>query len=158
MQFTENLFATIHFRISSTHMLPKQTKIRRRVILPAVLYTCKIWVFTLTLHRQLERPLKCLSGLSEEKNTVPQQAPKFKCPTCSRNLAFKGSICWWLRGKKLIKDVKDKVCRKLYGPRSGEVTGERKKFHNEEHHTYWTETVTGMGETTNTYRVLVGKF
>jgi hypothetical protein len=65
------------------------------------------------------------------------------------------------------------VLRRIFGPRSDEVTGDWRKLHNEElHNLYsspniirmiklrrmrWAGHVVRMGETRNSYRILVGK-
>jgi hypothetical protein len=65
------------------------------------------------------------------------------------------------------------VLRGIFGPKRDEVTGGRRKLHNEElHNVYsslsiiimtksrrmrWTEHVARMGEKRNAYRILVGK-
>jgi hypothetical protein len=67
----------------------------------------------------------------------------------------------------------NRVLRRIFGPRRGEVTGEWKKLHNEELHDLysspsiirimkarrmrWTGHVAQMGEKRNAHRLLVGK-
>jgi hypothetical protein len=67
----------------------------------------------------------------------------------------------------------NRVLRRIFGPKRDEVTGERKKLHNEElHELYsspsiirrikarrmrWAGHVVRMGEKRNAYRLLVGK-
>jgi hypothetical protein len=66
----------------------------------------------------------------------------------------------------------NRVLRKIFGPKSDEVTGERRKLHNEEPHDLysspsiiriiksrrmrWAGHVSRMGEKRNAYRLLVG--
>jgi hypothetical protein len=66
-----------------------------------------------------------------------------------------------------------RVLRRIFGPKRDEVTGDRRKLHNEElHNLYslpsiirmmksrrmrWAGHVTHMGEKNNAYRILVGK-
>jgi hypothetical protein len=68
---------------------------------------------------------------------------------------------------------KNRVLRKIFGPKRNKVTGERRKLHNEELHDLysspsiirimksrsmrWAEHVARMGEKRNAYRLLVGK-
>jgi hypothetical protein len=67
----------------------------------------------------------------------------------------------------------NRVLRRIFGPKRDEVTGERRKLHNEELHDLysspsiiriieatrmrWAEHVTRTGEKRNAYRLLVGK-
>jgi hypothetical protein len=67
----------------------------------------------------------------------------------------------------------NRVLRRIFGPKRGEVTGEWRKLHNEEFHILysspniirqiilrrmrWAGHVAHMGEERNVYRVLVGK-
>jgi hypothetical protein len=67
----------------------------------------------------------------------------------------------------------NRVLRRIFGPRRDDVTGDRKKLHNEElHNLYsppniirfiksrmmrWAGHVAQMGETRNAYKILVGK-
>jgi hypothetical protein len=67
----------------------------------------------------------------------------------------------------------NRVLRRMFGPKRDEVTGERRKLHNEELHSLysspdiirqnksrrmrWAGYVAGMGEGRKLYRVLVGK-
>jgi hypothetical protein len=67
----------------------------------------------------------------------------------------------------------NRVLRKIFGPKTDEVTGEWRKLHNEElrdlysspsiiriikeRRMIWAGHVTRMGEKRNTYRLLVGK-
>jgi hypothetical protein len=67
----------------------------------------------------------------------------------------------------------NRMLRRIFGPRSDEVTGDWRKLHNEElHNLYsspniirmiksrrmrWAGHVARMGETRNAYRILVGK-
>jgi hypothetical protein len=67
----------------------------------------------------------------------------------------------------------NRVLRRIFGPRRGEVTGDWRKLHDEELHSLyssphiirmiksrrmrWAGQVTRMGEARNAYRILVGK-
>jgi hypothetical protein len=68
---------------------------------------------------------------------------------------------------------KKRVLRRIFGPKRDEVTGDRRKLHNQELHGLysspniikmiktrmmrWAGQVARMGEMRNTYRILVGK-
>jgi hypothetical protein len=68
----------------------------------------------------------------------------------------------------------NRVLRRIFGPKRDEVTGESRKFHNEELHILylspdiirqvtsrrmrWAEHVARMGEERKVYKVLVGKW
>ncbi|KAJ4426501.1 hypothetical protein ANN_27315 [Periplaneta americana] len=78
-----------------------------------------------------------------------------------------------LREEHTLKVFENKVLRKIFGAKRDEVTGERRKLHNTELHTLysspdiirniksrclrWAGHVARMGESTNAYRVLVGR-
>jgi hypothetical protein len=66
----------------------------------------------------------------------------------------------------------NRVVRRIFGPKRGEVTGEWRKLHNEERHLYsspdiirqvksrrmrWAGNVARLGEERKIYKVLVGK-
>jgi hypothetical protein len=67
----------------------------------------------------------------------------------------------------------NRVLRRIFGPRRDEATGDWRKLHNEEFYKFcsspniirviksrrmrWTGHVARMGETTNAYRISVGK-
>jgi hypothetical protein len=69
--------------------------------------------------------------------------------------------------------MQNRAPRRIFGPKRDEVTGDWRKLHNEElHNLYsspsiiimikskrmrWARNVARMGETWNTYRILVGK-
>jgi hypothetical protein len=78
-----------------------------------------------------------------------------------------------LREEHRLRVFENRVLRRIFGPRRDEVTGDRRKLHNEElHNLYsspniirkiksrkirWTGHVARMGETRNAYMILVGK-
>jgi hypothetical protein len=78
-----------------------------------------------------------------------------------------------LREEHRLRVIENRVLRKIFGPRRDEVTGERRKLHNEElHNLYsspntirmiksrrmrWARHLARMLETRNAYRILVGK-
>jgi hypothetical protein len=78
-----------------------------------------------------------------------------------------------LREEHRLSVFENRVLRRTFGPNRDEVTGERKKLHNDEHHTLfsspniirriksrrmrWAGHVARIGEDTNMYKVLVGK-
>jgi hypothetical protein len=78
-----------------------------------------------------------------------------------------------LREEHRLRVFEIRVLRRMFGPKRDEVTGEWRKFHNEELHIFysspniirqiksrrmrWAEHVARMGEERNLYRVLVGK-
>jgi hypothetical protein len=78
-----------------------------------------------------------------------------------------------LREEHRLRVFKNKVLRRIFGPKRNEVTGEWRKLHNGELHILysspdiirqiksrrvrWAGHVAGMGEGRNMYRVLVGK-
>jgi hypothetical protein len=77
-----------------------------------------------------------------------------------------------LREEQRLRVFENRMLRRIFGPKRDEVTGDRKKLHNEElHNLYsspniirmmktrrmrWAGHVARMGET-NAYRILVGK-
>jgi hypothetical protein len=78
-----------------------------------------------------------------------------------------------LREEHRLRVFKNRVLRRIFGPKRDEVTGEWRKLHNEElHNLYsspniirtiksrrmrWAGHVARMGEYRNAYRILVGK-
>jgi hypothetical protein len=78
-----------------------------------------------------------------------------------------------LREEDRLRVFKNRVLRRIFGPKRDEVTGEWRKFHNEELHILypspnitrqiksrrmrWAGHVARMGEERNMYRVLMGK-
>jgi hypothetical protein len=78
-----------------------------------------------------------------------------------------------LREEHRLGVFKNRVLRRIFGPKRDEVTGEWRKLHNEEHHDLysspsiirimktrrirWAGHVARMGEKRNAYRLLVGK-
>jgi len=78
-----------------------------------------------------------------------------------------------LRKKRKLRVFENMVLRRTFGPRRDEVTGERRRLHNEElndlysspnivrvikpRRMRWTGHVARMGEETEVYRVLLGK-
>jgi hypothetical protein len=72
-----------------------------------------------------------------------------------------------------VRVSENRVLRRIFGPKRDEVTGDRRKLHNEElHNLYsfpniirmlksrrmgWARHVVRMGEKRNAYRILVGK-
>jgi hypothetical protein len=78
-----------------------------------------------------------------------------------------------LREENRLRVFGNRVLRRIFGPKRDEVTGEWRKFHNEELHILysspniirqiksrimrWAGHVARMGEERNVYRVLVGK-
>jgi hypothetical protein len=85
-----------------------------------------------------------------------------------------GRETWYLtlREEHRLKVFKNRVLRRIFGPKRDEVTGERKKLHSEELHILysspnisqiksrkmrWAGHVARMGEERKVHRVLVGK-
>ena len=78
-----------------------------------------------------------------------------------------------LREERKLRVFESKVLRRIFGPRRDEVTGERRRLHNEElndlycspsivwviksRRMRWAGHVARMGEESGVYRVLVGK-
>jgi hypothetical protein len=78
-----------------------------------------------------------------------------------------------LREEHKLRVFQNRVLRRIFPPRRHEVTGDWRKLHNEElHNLYstpnilrmiksrrmrWVGNVARMGETRNSYRILVGK-
>jgi hypothetical protein len=78
-----------------------------------------------------------------------------------------------LREKRRLRVLENRVLRRIFGPKRGDVTGERRRLHNEElndiysstnivreinsKRTKWAGNVVRMGERRSVYRVLVGK-
>jgi hypothetical protein len=78
-----------------------------------------------------------------------------------------------LREEHILRVFENRVLRKIFGPKRDEVTGERRKLHNEElHNLYsnpdiirqiksrrmrWAVHVSRMGEERKVYKVLVGR-
>jgi hypothetical protein len=77
-----------------------------------------------------------------------------------------------LREKRRLRVFENRVLRKIFGPKRGDVTGGWRKLHNEELHDLyssssiiriksrrvrWAGHVVRMGEKRNAYRLLVGK-
>jgi hypothetical protein len=78
-----------------------------------------------------------------------------------------------LREEQRLRVFENRVLRRIFGPKRDEVTGEWRKFHNEElHNLYsspniirmiksrrmrWAGHVARVGEKRNAYRILVGK-
>jgi hypothetical protein len=76
------------------------------------------------------------------------------------------------KGKHRLRVFENRVLKRIFGPKRDEVTGERRKLHNEETHILysspniirqmksrrmrWSEHVARMGEDRKVYRVLVG--
>jgi hypothetical protein len=90
-------------------------------------------------------------------------------------VALYGCETWslTLREEHRLRVLENRVLRRIFGPKRDEVTGEWRKFHNEEHHNLysspdiirqaesrrmrWTGHVARMGEERKVYKVLVGK-
>jgi hypothetical protein len=86
-----------------------------------------------------------------------------------------GCETWFLtlREENRLRVFENSVLRRIFGPKRDEVTGERRKLHNEELHILysspniirqiksrrmrWAGHVARMGEERNVYRVLMGK-
>jgi hypothetical protein len=86
-----------------------------------------------------------------------------------------GCEAWYLtlREEHRLRVFENRILRRIFGPKRDEVTGEWRKFHNEELHILycspniirqiksrrmrWAGHVARMGEEKNVYRVLVGK-
>jgi hypothetical protein len=90
-------------------------------------------------------------------------------------LVLHGCETWFLtlREENRLRVFENRVLRRIFGPKKDEVTGERRKLHNEELHilysspniirqirsrrTRWAGHVARMGVERNVYRVLMGK-
>jgi hypothetical protein len=77
-----------------------------------------------------------------------------------------------LREENRLRVFENRVLRRIFGPKRDEVTGERRKLHNEELHILysspnirqiksrrmrWVGHVARMGEERNVYRILMGR-
>jgi hypothetical protein len=84
-----------------------------------------------------------------------------------------GCETWSLREEHRLRVFENRVLRRIFGPKRGEVMGDRRKLHNEElHNLYslpniiriikprrmkWAGHVAQMWAKRNAYRILVGK-
>jgi hypothetical protein len=78
-----------------------------------------------------------------------------------------------LREEHRLRVIENRVLRRIFGPKRDEVTGDRRKLHNEQFHNLYSSPniirmiksrrmrsvghVARMGEKRNAYRILVGK-